>query len=42
MMRIRADTKDKEKIPELGDKFKVIRVDKKFIWWIIELEKIKD
>lgn len=39
-MIIRADTNNSEKVPEIGDKFKIIKVEKISAFWIIELEKI--
>lgn len=38
-MIIRADTNDENKVPEVGDIFKVKKVEKVAAFYIIELEK---
>ena len=39
-MKIRADTNNIDKVPVVGDTFKVIKVEKVAAFWIVELEKI--
>lgn len=39
-MKIRSDTIDESRVPHVGDRFVVTRVDKPHVWWNIELEKI--
>lgn len=41
MMRIRADTNDPAKVPEVGQTFRVVRVEQPWIWWTIELEEVE-
>jgi len=38
-MIIRADTNDKDKVPDIGDIFVVTKVEKVAAFWIIELKK---
>jgi hypothetical protein len=38
-MKIRADTIDENRVPNVGDRFVVTRVDKPHVWWNVELEK---
>lgn len=38
-MIIRADTNDENKVPEVGDIFKVKKVEKVAAFYIIEIEK---
>lgn len=38
-MKIRADTNNENKVPEIGDKFKVTKVEKVAAFYIVELEK---
>lgn len=40
-MKIRADTNNEERVPEIGMKFSVANVQKISAFWIIELEEIK-
>ena len=39
-MNIRADTNDDAKVPNIGDIFRVVKVEKVAAFWIIELEKV--
>lgn len=39
-MRIRADTNNPAKVPNIGDLFIVSSVKKGAIWWTIELKRI--
>lgn len=38
-MKIRADTNNESKVPNVGDKFKVTKVEKVAAFYIVELEK---
>lgn len=38
-MNIRADTNNENKVPVVGDKFVVTKVEKIAAFWIIELKK---
>ena len=38
-MKVRADTPDEKRVPDVGDEFIVTSVKRKHIWWIIELER---
>jgi len=40
-MKIRADTNDQNKVPKIGEIFKVVRVEKVAAFTIVELEGIK-
>jgi hypothetical protein len=38
-MNIRADTNNEDKVPAVGDKFTVMKVEKIAAFWIVELKK---
>jgi hypothetical protein len=39
IMIIRADTNNENKVPDVGDKFTVTKVEKIAAFWIVELRK---